>query len=415
MAPESPVKDTYEPVHVAIEAAGGGYTLLRNGVPSFVLGAAGHMHLERLRDAGGNSIRAGVEDLETAHRLGLTVLAGLPFGKPRAGFDYLDRERVAEQRERLRTIVRSHRRHPALLMWALGNELEIFTTPEQRVPLWRAVDEAATMIHEEDPDHPVITPIGDLYKSCLHELNAHCPNLDAVGLNSYADMLSLPEDLQREGWTRPYIITEFGPRGHWQVPRAPWGVPIEDTSTEKADFYLRAYTHAVEGRLACLGAYVFHWAQHHEKTHTWYGMFLEDGSPTAAVEVMEYLWTGRWPARRWPVIGPGRIGIGSEAPSPPTRCAAGAELDVSVDASHPQGEPLHIEWDLRPDVSDHPNVGGDPEPSVRPIPGSILRQEGPTAKVRIPAQPGKYRLFVAVRDPGGRAAVANLPILAEQP
>jgi len=47
------------------------------------------------------------------------------------------------------------------------------------------------------------------------------------------------------------------------------------------------------GRPQCPGSYTFHWSQHHEKTHTWYGIFLPDGSPTEAVDAMTEIWTGR--------------------------------------------------------------------------------------------------------------------------
>ena len=97
-------------------------------------------------------------------------------------------------------------------------------------------------------------------------------------------MLSLPEAIARQGWKRPYLITEFGPRGHWQVERNPWKARLEDSSTAKADFYRRAYEHAVQDRTQCLGSFAFLWGWKMEKTHTWYGMFLGDGSRTAAVE-----------------------------------------------------------------------------------------------------------------------------------
>ena len=52
----------------------------------------------------------------------------------------------------------------------------------------------------------------------------------------------------------------------------------------------------------CLGSYAFIWSWRHERTHTSYGMFLESGERTEAVNAMQYLWTGRWPANRAPRI-----------------------------------------------------------------------------------------------------------------
>jgi hypothetical protein len=401
---------------VRIVKVGERYQLEVNGREFPVKGAVGKMHLEKLVEAGGNSIRAGIEDLDRAHSLGLMVLAGLPFGKPRWGFDYTNEKQVEEQLQSVLQIVRSYKNHPALLMWAIGNELEINTTPEQRVPLWRAVNQAAEAIKEEDGKHPVITPIGDQYRFMLHELDEYCPALDAVGLNSYVDMLTLPEDVVRNGWTRPYVVTEFGPRGHWQVEKTPWGMPIEDTSTEKAEFYLKAYHHAVEGRPQCIGAFAFHWANHHEKTHTWYGMFLPDGSPTGAVDVMTYLWTGKWPANRCPRIGQGRITVEDHSGKRikgPAILRSGTRIRCTVDADDPDGDPLTIKWDLRVDVADNPNVGGDREDPVPPIEGAVVWASGMEAVIQLPQESGKYRLFVYVYDDKGSAATANVPLLVE--
>lgn len=389
-----------------------GYTLLRDGIPFFIRGAVGNRFLERLVQAGGNSIRAEVRDLDSAHLLGLTVLANLPFGKPRWGFDYTDRTAVANQLHELRQTVRRFNDHPALLMWAIGNELEIWTTPEQRVPLWQAVNQAAEMIHEVDGKHPVITPVGCDYRHLLWEIDELCPALNAIGINAYQDMLNLPEDLRQLRWTRPYVVTEFGPRGHWQVIKTPWGMPLEDSSTHKAEFYRRAYEHAVLNRPGCLGAYVFHWSFHHEKTHTWYGMFLEDGSPTEPVEVMQYFWTGSYPPNRCPRIEEMWIQHGNHRQSVYASLPAGTQVEAGVKVSDPDGDALTLRWDLRPDVADNPHVGGDREEPTRPVDGAILATEGNAVVVRLPEKPGKYRLFVYVHDLAGNAATANMPILA---
>jgi hypothetical protein len=122
-----------------IEKSEGGWRLLRNSEPYFIKGAVvgPRGSLDTLQQAGANSIRTHSGMLDEAQRRSLTALVGLPLGNPLQGFDYADTNKVGQQFNRARDLVRKFRDHPALLFWNLGNEPEIHTTPEQRVPVWR--------------------------------------------------------------------------------------------------------------------------------------------------------------------------------------------------------------------------------------------------------------------------------------
>ena len=150
-------------------------------------------------------------------------------------------------------------------------------------------------------------------------------------------------------------------------------MPLEDTSTGKAEFYETAYRHAILDRPNCLGSYVFYRAEKQEKTHTWYGMFLPDGSRTESIDHMTWLWTGKWPANRSPRIS--RIFAAPSGTQKP-----GGKLTCQVNAVDPDGDPLRIAWDLRLDVSDNPNVGGDYEDRTPPL----LEAEGARVVLTLP-------------------------------
>ncbi len=395
---------------VKIVPKGGGFELQRDGKPYYILGAGGTARMELLKQSGGNSVRTWSpprrDVLDQCARLGLTVLVGLEVGKPRHGFDYGDPAQVDRQRARVRATVGSLKSHPAVLMWALGNETELLVSDAERVALWKEIEQLARIVRQEDPSRPVITVLAGLGKSKLRELEDHCPTLDAVGINAYGGMMQVPEQVAAQGWRKAYIVTEFGPRGHWEVAKTPWGLPIEDSSTEKAAFYSKAYAHAVKGQPQCLGSYVFLWGQKQEKTHTWYGMFLPDGTPLDTVDAMTRAWTGSWPADRAPAIR--RLTVEGSGVHRP-----GARIAAKVDAMDPEGGPLKVEWDLRRDVSDNPATGGDREPPTPPIEGAIAAAQGMEATVELPEAPGNYRLFVYVRDGSGKAATANCPLRVE--
>ncbi len=400
---------------VSVVARGHGYTLLRNGEPCFIKGAGGAKHLDEAVAAGANSIREWGPDeaaLEAARQEGLTVLLGLALGISRHGFDYHDAERVQKQLEQTVALVHRLKSNPAILMWALGNELELGATEDQRITTWKAVEQLARAVKREDPAHPVIAVLAGPGENKLRELDQYCPSLDGVGINTYSGIMTLPETIAEQGFDRPYIVTEFGPRGHWEVAKTSWGMPIEDTSTQKAEFIVKGYEHAIANRPQCLGSYVFLWGQKQEKTHTWYGLFLPDGAHLGGVDAMQFLWTGKWPVHRAPVIdgtviakakGAGDASAGNVFP-------AGSQILCSIAARDLDADPITIKWDVRPDVANNPSNGGDFEPAAAPIAHSVEHQANQSAVIRLPETPGAYRIFVYVYNQHNGAATANLAV-----
>ncbi len=340
-------------------------------------------------------------------------MVGLPLRAMRQGFNYGDEKAVAAQIDRAVQTVAKLKDHPALLIWALGNELELGVSREDRVKIWKALNQFAEAVKKADGNHPVIAVLAGLGDNKLSELNQYCPALDAVGINTYGGIVTLPQVVAKQGWTRPWLVTEFGPRGHWEVPKTAWGLPIEDSSTEKANLYLKGYRDVIAKEPACLGSYVFLWGQKQEKTHTWYGMFLREGNKLGAVDAMTLGWSGKWPENRCPQIGPKKIQVrieGEQTPPKQNVFTPAQRLLATVDASDPEGDALSIKWDLRIDVSDNRSTGGDAEPATPPIAGSVVSSDKSDAVIQLPKTPGNYRLFVYVFDPKGAAATANLPM-----
>jgi hypothetical protein len=124
------------------------------------------------------------------------------------------------------------------------------------------------------------------------------------------------------------------------------------------------------------------------------------------IDALAQEFTGRWPANRCPMI------TAFKPPFAGNRVRPGVEFDVTVDASDPEGDPLSVEWLVMAESTDR-LVGGDHEALPARHPECLVRQDGPRARVRMPAAPGAYRLFAFVRDGRGGGCSENVPFFVE--
>jgi len=396
-----------EMIPVELRQTEAGWQLFRGGEPYLIRGAGGTHSLQQLADAGANSIRTWSADdiddlLDEAHALGLSVTVGIWLGHERHGFDYSDKVQVAEQLEKARQAVLRYKDHPAVLLWGIGNEMEGFDSGDSP-EIWTAVNDIAAMVKRIDPYHPTMTVTAEIGGGRIESLHKHSPAIDIHGINSYGGAPSLAERYRAGGASKPYVVTEFGPPGAWEVPKNEWGAALEPTSTQKAAFYQRSYERAVldqEG--LALGSYAFTWGFKMEATATWFGMFLSDGSRLAAVDVMTELWSGSPPADRAPGIEPLAIDVSAELDP-------GDLVNVSAQITDPEGGPITALWALRPESGDY-LTGGDFRPNLPDLEGVILEGDAKGARLRMPDEPGAYRLFLYAYDKEGNAATANLPL-----
>ena len=419
-AAQPDVAPTADLVKVEIRASNGEFRLYRGGRPYYIQGVVywgdptGKLPLKDIAARGGNSVRAGgniQQILDEAQRLGMTVTVGLPMKMESVHrFDYSDPQAVREQFEQMRTRVAELKDHPALLMWGVGNELSVGYKNRK---VWDAVNDVARMIHQIDPNHPTMTVIGDggLKGGDVREILARCPDLDLLGINYYAGVEKVPELIRAAGWEKPYVLTEWGPSGDWQVPRTKWGVSIEETSSEKAARFLERYQSAIlKDSDRCLGSYAFIWQWRRERTHTWYGLFLESGERTEAVGTLEYLWSGRWPANRAPHVQRPRID-GQEA-SDNVYLKPGSTHMATITAEAPEGDSLNFAWEIVPEVA-RAGYAGMGERRSQPMSELIVKADADQLTFLAPQTEGAYRVFVFVRDGQGNAATANIPFCVE--
>ena len=401
-------------IPVEVVKRGDQYLLLRGGQPYEVKGAGLEFSdVAVFASHGGNSIRTwrtdnrqftGLEVLDEAARNNVTVTLCIEIGRERHGFDYDDEQAVARQLEFARGEVLKYKDHPALLTWMIGNEPNLhFKNPK----VFDAINDISRMIHELDPNHPTTTALADIDANLVDLIEQRAPDLDFISIQLYGKLFKLPQTLEQMNFDKPYMVTEWGAVGHWEVPKTSWGAPIEQNSSEKAATYLRGYDVAIaSAQNQLLGSYVFLWGQKQERTPTWYGMFLEDGTETEAIDVMEYIWTGAWPENRAPGIS-GMLLDSTNAHQSVT-LAAGEAYAAAVDAADPDGDMLRFEWEVMHE-SKTTKEGGDREEVPPTLPGLVVASGPGRAVLSAPEQPGAYRLFVYVYDGHGHAGHANIP------
>jgi hypothetical protein len=390
---------------------------MRGGEPYIVRGAGMEVDdVARFAANGGNSIRNWTTDdprqdvgalLDAAHAHGVTVALGLPMKPERHGFDYDEAVAVAAQRESLRADILRYRDHPALLAWILGNELNhSYTNPR----VFDAVEDAARMIKELDPNHPVTTALAGFHPDVVAEVLARAPSLDFLSVQLYGGLFSLSERIRSAGFTRPFMLTEWGTIGYWEMEKTSWGAPVELTSSEKADVMRRAWREVMgdfPGQL--IGSYVFFWGQKQERTPTWFGLLLEGGERTEATEVMHLAWTGAPPVNRVPRVN--ALHIDGRGSRDSVTLVAGRTYEAAFDVVHPDGDPLRLRWEVKPE-SDATQAGGDFEARIDNIDGLLGDTAAPTTTITV-WEPGRYRLFAYAFDEHGNAAHANIPFLVE--
>ncbi len=376
---------------VKIVETADGFGLQRNGVPFFVKGAGAQRDLSTLAKSGGNSVRTWGTDektgafLDRCQAVGLTVTVGFWLNKSHE-FDYASPVKLAQQKEEILGWVKKYKNHPAVLMWAIGNEMELGASPENSARIWKHIDEIARAIKAEDENrHPVISVVADMWDQKMDDILAHAHNLDALGVNSYGGLPTLAGRMER--WKKPYFVTEFQLPNPTDGKGEPYGLPKEPTSTEKAatcEEHYRTGILAHPGRV--LGSYVFYWDRSGNQTASWYNMHLKTGEALESVERMTQLWTGKLPRNRAPQI----------------TSAEWTNFAGAVKVVDPDGDPLSLQLEIVNE--DKPRFEGDFEKDL----GVEVRQKV-ASSFTFPKnlKPGRYRAYILVRDGKGAAAVAN--------
>ncbi len=322
---------------VKITASDGKFRYTVDGLPQVIQGVAYNASYEgrpseekaraydedfrRMQEAGVNTI-VGVGDnqefdlltLDKAAQYGLGVALPYYLG-PHA--DYGSAAYQAEVRGDVISWVNRYKDHPALRMWAVGSEVVPALDARQARTFAKFYVALADMIHQLDPDHPVLYRGSEEYDvesfvQVLKESDQPRPWL-VYGLDVFTLRLGQTlQDWDRTGWPGPVVVSAFGPLGLYPADR-----PVGYLRMWRS---IRKHSHLVLGGFA----YVWTTAGAHPMDQA-FGLFEDDGSPAdASFDTLATVFRGhdlQIDTRRGPLPGGG-------APAPP-------ELPFSLDVLLP--------------------------------------------------------------------------------
>jgi hypothetical protein len=398
-----------------------GFHLYRNGEKYYIKGAGGQNHLDLLAASGGNSFRLWSTDehqkdsgktiqqlLDKADSLGLTVTLGLWVTHPRHDKDfYSDSVLIKNQFDTFQTHVRKYKNHPALLMWAVGNEVHLHSADSR---VWEAVGDIAEMIKKEDPNHPIATVTAGISAEIVNLIKTKAPAIEILGVNFYdQDLHYVPRVVKEAGWDKAYFMGEYGPIGPWKSKVTDWGAKYEPTGEQKINAYKNAYKTFIGDSIYCIGSYAFKWGWKWEKTYSWFNLFTKDGVPVTTLDALSDCWKGVDLKQNFSMAQ--NVLINDEVLMNSDTLKTSTEYKVEIPLANENISDFRFEWRIYPEGTSKAR-GGDYEDPELPLNNILIGPSNQTTLIRTPDTPGAYRLYAFVYDKRNHVSISNVPFYA---
>jgi hypothetical protein len=336
------------PSIVRVAGSQGNWQLNVNGAPYEVKGitygppqAAADGYLRDLKNMGVNTIRIwGVDDntpalLDRAAQQNIKVVVGHWLNQ---GADYVnDTAYKTNTKNEIVARVNALKGRQGVLMWDVGNEviltmqdhgLSAAEVEARRVAYAKYVNELAVAIHAADPNHPVTST--DAYTGAWKYYKAESPALDLLAVNSYGAIGGIKQDWISGGYTKPYILTEGGPAGEWEVPNDVNGVPTEPTDLQKRAGYTASWNAIKSHPGVALGATEFHYGLENDFGGVWLNTFT-GGWRRLGYHALRQAYTGQASANTPPEIN-------SMTVSNQTAVPAGGTFTINAGVTDPNGD-----------------------------------------------------------------------------
>ena len=392
------------PSVVKVTGGQGNWGLTVNGAPYTIKGVtwgppanSAAAYLPDVASMGVNTIRTWGTDNTTqpiydaANANGIKVISGFWLNQ---GEDYLND--TTYKTNTLNTIVQyvnQYKNNGAVLMWDVGNEV-ILTEQNtysgtqleaERNAYAQYVEQIAQAIHQADPNHPVTST--DAWVGAWPYYKANTPDLDLLAVNSYGAVCNVQSAWNSGGYNKPYIVTESGPAGEWEVPNDANGVPQEDSDQASAAGYQSAWNCITGAKGVALGATLFSYGTENDFGGIWFNL-LTGGWRRLAYYTVSSVYGGKTPTNQAPVISAMTVNNAGAVP-------AGGTFTVNVSATSPIGAPLRYGVNLSSKYID----------TATALRGANFTANAGTLTITAPRTIGVWKVNVYVFDGRGNVGI----------
>ncbi|MCX4549893.1 MULTISPECIES: discoidin domain-containing protein [unclassified Streptomyces] len=304
--------------------------------------------------------------------------------------------------------VDTYKDNPGVLMWNVGNESTLglqncYSGDEleaQRNAYTSFVNDIAKRIHQVDPDHPVTST--DAWTGAWPYYKRNAPDLDLYAVNAYNAVCNVKSDWEQGGYDKPYIVTETGPAGEWEVPDDANGVPDEPTDVQKAAGYTKAWDCVTGHRGVALGATMFHYGTEDDFGGVWFNL-VPDGQKRLSYYAVKKAYGGNTSGDNTPpVITDMTVADATSG------VAAGSDVRISTRTTDPDGDRITYQVLFSSNYIDQ-------DKGLVPV-GSTDNGDG-TLTAKAPDKVGVYKVYVKATDGRGNVGIEtrSLRVVAPKP
>jgi hypothetical protein len=406
----------YSQAQTTIQKKGNSWQLLVNGKPFDIKGvtfgydkdiANYDSYFKDLNFLGVNTIRTWATGdnmpqlLEAAQKHNIKVMVGIWMRHGRPGmedddsFNYLkDIKGMEVMYNNAIRVVERYKSHPAVLTWGIANEVYLnMETDAEKEAYSKLLERICSYIKKIDSNHPITSV--EAWTFGLDWWQKYVPSIDIYGLNCYgAGANSLASELEKRGIDKPYIITEFGVTGAWDITAETYGVKHEPTDQQKYDAIAQGYPNWIANKSANLGVFVFHYSDGNRFGSPWLHTH-HTGAYRPQYWAIREAYTGKTPTNHVPII--------KALTLPEGEFKSGTWLPVTLNTTDVEYDTLQVSFHYN-----HRKGSRIRRNQIIP-----LAQRGSLAngfEIQLPKVHGAIKVYVNVKDSYNNVGIASTAI-----